>query len=627
MLEAFRKGAQSWPAKIFLALLLGSFAVWGIQDVFRGFQTADLAQVGNKSISSETFRTNLNRTLQQFSQQAGRNVTLEEARATGLDRQVLDRMIAEAAVDAQAQRLGIMVSDAAVGNAITNNKLFFDTQGKFDPARFGNLLSQNNLTEQGYVASEKGEMLRRAFSGAATDNIALPRTMVDALTRYREESRDVRYVTFTVNAADVPAPTDAQIQKQYESAPAAYTAPEYRSIAVMKVEPSDIASKVSVTDADINQSYESFKGEYFQPEKRDIIQLSFPDVAAAEKAKQRIDAGEDIMKIAGELKQKETDISFKGRLKGDFLDGKIAEAAFSLPEGAVSAPVQGSLNTAVLKVAKVYPEHQPTLAELKDTLKERVQLEKAREEIQSVYDAVEDARAQQTKFEDIASRAGIPFTLVPAISANGLDKAGKPVELPQKDEVLKTAFSSDVGVENDALQAGDGYVWMEVREVIPSAVKPLAEVKEQVKADWAATQLRTLAADKAKAIVEKAGNTTKLETIATELNGRIETATGLKRNETSEQFDGVAAAAAFSVPEKSLTWALDGDGKSARIIEVTKVTVPTGGASTASKEIADRARQGLSSDLLEAYLKSARDGTQVTLNEDLWRKIDGANTQ
>jgi peptidyl-prolyl cis-trans isomerase D len=192
---------------------------------------------------------------------------------------------------------------------------------------------------------------------------------------------------------------------------------------------------------------------------------------------------------------------------------------------------------------------------------------------------------------------------------------------------VRAAFAGEVGVEVDALQVGDGYVWLEVRGIIPSAVKPLAEVKDQVKADWAASKLRNLASEKAKAIVDKAGSTTKLESIATELNSRVETVSGLKRNETSEKFDGVATIALFSVAEKSLTWALEGDGKTARIIEVAKVTAPTMGASASAKEIADVARQGLSSDLTDSYLKTARNGTTVVLNEDLWRKIDGATSQ
>lgn len=626
MMEALRQGAKGWVAKVLLTLLIASFAVWGITDVFRGFQNADLATVGEQKISSETFRRDLNLSMQQFKNQTGTALTLEDARKIGLDRQVLDQMIARASLDTQGERLGIHVSDQAVATSIQNQKIFQDSKGVFDVARFRSLLQQNGMTEQGYVQSEKENLLRSSMSSIAEGNITLPRTMLSALTRYRDETRDGRYVSFTVSAADVPQPTDADLKKQYEATPAAYTAPEYRSVVVMKVEPSDMASKIQITDQEISDAYNTFKVEYYEPERRDILQLSFPDVSAAEKAKARIDAGEDILKVAAELGQKDKDITFTGKLIGDFLDEKIGEAAFALKEGDVSVPVVGSLNTALLKATKVVPAKQPTLEELKVVLKERLQLEKAREEIQSVYEAVEDERSQQTKFEDIAKKTGVPLIVVPAISSAGVDKTGQPVSLPNKDEVLKAIFASDVGVEVDALTAGEGYVWVDVREVIPSAVKPLADVKDTVKADWAAAQLRTLAGDKAKAIVEKAGANSRLESIAGELGVPIKTVSGIKRNNTSEDFDGVATLALFSVGEKALTWALEGDGKSARIIEVTKVNIPQGTATASAKEVQDVAKRGLGSDLLDSYLKSARAGTTVTVNEELWRQISGTTT-
>jgi peptidyl-prolyl cis-trans isomerase D len=626
MMEALRNGAKSWVAKVLLGLLIASFAVWGITDVFNGFQNADLVEVDGKGISSETYRQDLNRTIQQFGQQSGQNISLEDARKLGLDKQVLDRMIAQAALDAQADRLGIAMGDQAIASVVQKEPAFQNGEGKFDVARFRSILQQNGMTEQGYIASTKAEMQRRAMTDIAGGNVALPRTMLDALSRYRDESRDGRYVSFSVTEADVPAATEDELKKQYEATPTAYTAPEYRSVVLLKIDPTDLASKIQVSDQEVSDLYNTAKDEYFEPEKRDILQLSFPDVAAAEKAKVRLDAGEDIVKLAAELGQKVSDITFNAKLRGDFLDEKIAEAAFTLAEGTLSAPVAGALNTALLKVIKINAANQPTLEKVKPELTKRLQLQKAQEEIQSVYDAVEDARAQQTKFEDIGAKAGIPVLVIPAISQSGADKAGQPVSIPAQAEVLKAIYASDVGLDTDALQVNDGYVWYDVREVIPAAVRPLADVKDRVKADWIAMKLRTLASDKAKAIVEKSAGNTKLETIATEVGGTIKTVTAIKRNAVSEEFDGVAAIALFSVPEKSLTWALEGDGKTARIIEVTKVTLPAAGATASGKEIADLAKQGLSADLLDGYMKSARSGTTVTLNEELWRQISGNST-
>jgi peptidyl-prolyl cis-trans isomerase D len=629
MLEALRNAAKGWVAKLLLALLMLSFVVWGIADVFTGgFRAQELATVGDVKISSEAFRRDLNTEIQRISQQTGATFSVEDARRVGLDQQILDRIIGTAVLEAHAEELGLLVSDKAIVDEIAANPMFQSGDGTFDPARFRQILQTNGLDEATFLFDQKRDKLRRAITDLAADVGTTPLALTEALMRYRNETRDTRYFTFQVNESDVAPPTDVDLKKQFDTTPAAYTAPEYRSIAVMKVEPSDLADRLAVSTDELKAGYDKFKADYFTAEKRTILQLSFPDLGKAEDARKRIDGGEDFLKVAAEFGAKETDVTFADRSKSDFLDAKIAEAAFTLTEGQVSAPVQGDLTIALLKAAKVTPEHQRSLEEVAAELTKRLQLDKAHEEIQAVYDAVEDARAQQTKFEEIAAKAGIPFTLVPSVSAAGLAKDGSDVQLPAKAELLKAAFESDAGVENDALTPFDGYLWFEVREVVPSALRPLETVKEQVAKDYVAGKLRTLAGDRAKALVEKAGSTGKLDSLALESGGAIKSLAGVKRTDISEAFDGLAALALFASPEGALTWSLEGDGKSAKIIEVTKVRAPVlQTASAEAKSLADEAKNGIAGDTFEVMLRAVRASTDVTINETLWQSIRGGTTQ
>lgn len=633
-MEFLRNAAKTWVAKLLMALLVLSFGIWGIKDVsttflgdilsLTGFGPKDLVHVAGRTIMAPEYTNALQRQLKSISQQAGRNVTVDEAHSMGLDKQVLDSLIAGAAVDAQRDKLQLAISSNAVAADIAQNKMFQDATGKFDPNRFRQVLQQNNLTEEGFVASEKQNRLRATVTGVAEASIKLPQILSVALAQYRGETREAKYFTVTAIESDVAAPTEAELKKQYEATPAAYTAPEYRQIAVMKVDPADISSKISVNPEEIAAGYEKFKLDYFTPEKRTIVQLTFPNLDAAKKAKARIAAGEDILKIAAEIGAKETDVTLKDRQKGDFLDEKIADAAFALKQGEVSEPIEGSLAIALIKAVSVSPEKQSTLDEVKVELINRLQLEKAKDEIQATYDAVEDARGQQSKFEDIASKAGLPFLLIPAVSAAGLDKDGKEVTLASKEEVLKAAYASDVGNVDDALSVGDGYVWYEVRQVIPSALKSLDIVKAEVTKDFVAGKLRDAAAEKAKKLVERAVGGATLETLATEVKATIKTATGLKRNETSETFDGTASVALFAVGDQKFAWSLEGDGKTARVMQVTKITIPAVMATSPdAKKLQDEAAQGLSRDLSDSFIKAVRQNANVTINEELWRQNTG----
>jgi peptidyl-prolyl cis-trans isomerase D len=627
MLEMFRNAGKTWVAKILLLMLAGSFAVWGIRDIFGGFRATALATIGTQEISSQQFSDSFRQALQNLAQQTGQNLTAEDARKMGIDRSILNNLIQSAAIDAQAANLKLSISKQLIAEEAKANPIFKDSKGNFDPQLFARLLQQNGLNEEMFVASESRNRARSAITDAVDRGFTPPNTLVEALYRYRNEQRDARYFTIAASAADVAAPADEELKKHYEATPTAYTAPEYRSIAVMKVEPSDMAPKIIITPEALTAGYEKYKLDYFTPEKRTILQVSFPTVDEAKKAKDRIADGVDFLAIAKERGATDTDITFADKSKAEFLDKTIAEAAFKLKQDEVSDPVSGSLVTALLKATKITPEKQATLAEVKTDLTKRLQAERALDEIQSIYDAVEDARAGQTKFEDIAKAQGIPFTLVPAVSVAGLDPAGKEVDVPAKQEVLKAAFASDVSVENDALTPQDSYYWYEVREVIPSALKPLDAVKAQVSSDVTARKIRELLTEHATGLVKSLDGGATLERLATEAKAEIKTARGLKRNEASPDFDVPAVTALFSVPENEFAWSLEGDGKTAKIMQSQAVLAePFDSKSSAAKELVQSVKEAAAKDILTTYLTALQDQVGVSINNTLWQQVSGSPT-
>ena len=139
MLRGIRNASANWLGRAVMGtvmvLLAASFAVWGINDIFRGFGRSTLAKIGGTEIPIEQFRQLYNERLQQIGRQFGRALTPEQANAFGLDRQVLSDMIAEAGLDQQARKMGLGLSDADVVRRITGD-LAFQTKGQFNRATF-----------------------------------------------------------------------------------------------------------------------------------------------------------------------------------------------------------------------------------------------------------------------------------------------------------------------------------------------------------------------------------------------------------------------------------------------------------------------------------------------------------
>src|SRR6201998_4969881 len=111
MLRGLRKASSNWLGKAVMSVAMGalivSFGIWGIADIFRGFGQSTVAKVGSTEISINEFRQTYTDKLQQLGRQFGRPLTMDQARAFGLDRQTLQQTIAEAALDEEARRLGL----------------------------------------------------------------------------------------------------------------------------------------------------------------------------------------------------------------------------------------------------------------------------------------------------------------------------------------------------------------------------------------------------------------------------------------------------------------------------------------------------------------------------------------
>ena len=633
MMESMRNLAKTFVAKIMLGLLVVAFGLWGITGVagsafesiacIVGFCPSDLAQVGSVTIKGDEFTNMMQRQIRNMAQQTGQALTLDDARKMGVNAQVLDAMIAQAAVTQSVKKLGLSVSDKDLQSDLISNKQFQDKSGKFDIQAFRSALANAGSSEQQYFANQRRVHTEQAIVNSASNELALPKTLSDALNQYEGETRDVKYFDVTAIAADTVAPTDADLQAQYQKNPATYTAPEYRTGVVMVADAATTASAQKVSDDELQKAWEQHKGEFGTPEKRTIIQLSFKSVDDAAKAKARIVAGEDITKIAAENGLKESDILQTEKLREDFLDKAIGDAAFALKEGDVSEPVQGALATALLKAVKVTQAVNPTFEQSKAELTQRVQLEKAKAALQEVYNTVEDARAKNLKLEDIAKTQGLNLIVVPPISASGQNQEGADISATISPEALKAMYTSDVGVDNDAIQVGDGFIWYDVRSVIPSALKPFDQVKDKVTADLVAARVRQAAIDKSKAIVTALQGGKSLDEAAKDASATVKTISALKRNQQSEDFDGRELAAAFSVPDQGFAFSAGGDGKSARIMQVVKDTMPVVDVkNTDLNQVRDQIHGGFVNDLQSGLVDDLKKSAGVKLNNDLWKLVN-----
>ncbi len=152
MLNVLRQKAGSWVVKVLMLLLVVSFAIWGIGDVFFGHsRNPTVATVAGSAIPASELADAFDRALNNLQRQVGTTIDRQQAIQFGLMQQALQGLITRRLVDLRAHDMGLTVADDTLRQLITDNPMF-QSAGRFDRDRFEQLLQANGLTENGYLA-------------------------------------------------------------------------------------------------------------------------------------------------------------------------------------------------------------------------------------------------------------------------------------------------------------------------------------------------------------------------------------------------------------------------------------------------------------------------------------------
>jgi peptidyl-prolyl cis-trans isomerase D len=631
MLRNMRKAGQTLVGKIiatvFFGALIVSFAIWGIGDIFRTTPASAVAEVGGTTITVDQVRNAYTNELQRLGRQFRTVISAEQARAFGLDQQVVSNLVTEAVMAEQAKQMGLSVSDTLVAASIMNNPTFKGADGQFNRALFDQALRNAGLSEAGFVQEQRSAMARLHLAEAVAGDITVPAAARDALHRFSSERRAASYLLLTpAMAGDIPAPTAEQLQTFYNERKSTFRAPEYRAVTVMLLDAAALAKPDTVTEADARQAYEQQKANYGTPERRTIQQITFPSQADAEAAAAKIKEGTGFEAIATQRNVSPQDLELGTFTKTEMLDQAVADAAFALEPGAVSAPVAGRFGPVLVRVTQIQSEAVRPFEEVAAELRQEVARQRAQGQIEKIHDEIEDLRAGAKPLADIAKEKGLTLVQIPAVEAGGLDKAGNPVNLPEKDAVVKAAFASDIGVDNEALRTATGYVWYDVTGIEAPREKNLDEVRDQVATQWREDQVAQRLSEKANELFGRLEKGEAIEAVAQDAGAPVKNAADLARNTAKDDLATEAVNRIFAVPVGKAGHAANGTDARA-VFKVTSATVPPLITTTqAAQNAENQLRAGFGDDLISQYIAQVRQDLGVTINQQALRRATGGES-
>ena len=611
-----------------MGVLIVSFGIWGIADIFRGYGQSTLAKVGRTEIPTEQFRQILNDRLQQLGRQFGRPLTMEQARAIGFDRQVLQQTLAEAALDEEARRLGLGQSNEETMRVIFSDPNFKGVNGAFDPSRFQMLIRQLGYSEQRFIAEQRRVSLRRQIAGTVAAGLETPKVMLEALARFQNEQRAIEYVKLdAAQAGTIDPPSPEALAAYFDDHKTLFRAPEYRKISFVVVTPEEIGKWTEVSDEDARKVFEQRRDKYGTPERREVWQIMFPTTEEALAARNRIESGLSFEDLAKERGLSASDIDLGMIPKSSIGDPTIADAAFSLQSGEVSQPAQGKFGVALVKVGKIEPGVTAAYENVASEIKRDIAKERARTKVAELRDKMEDERGGGASVIEAAKKLGLAPVTIDEVDRSGRLPNGQPApNIPRGLDVVSQAFNSDVGVDNDPISFNGGYVWYDVLGITPSRERTLDEVKDQVEARWRNDQIASRLRAKATEMVQKLEQGGTFSDEAAQAGLKVETASGLKRDASAPGLPAATIAAAFRTAKDGVGQTPDPGANAWIVFRVTDITVPPVDlASDEINKLRDNIQRALTDEQLAQYITKLQSEIGTTVNETAFAQVTGAN--
>lgn len=618
MLQAIRSKAGSIVVKGLFAVLIATFGIWGIGDIFRNRPTDTIvATVGGQSIDASALQTALQPALERLSTQLGTEVDLHRAKQMGVVDQVLGQLVDESLLDQEAQRLRLDVSDAVIRDAITQDPMFRGASGGFDRGAFNALLAANHLSEAQYIARFRQQIPRDDMLLAITAGVAPAPRLVDQLYRYRDEQRVADIVALpAAGAGDVGEPSAAELTKFYDAHQDMFRAPEYRSFALASLSPSDFAAKIKVPEAKLKDAYDQRQDEFVLPERRDVQQILAHSQDQAKAAEAALAAGKDWAEVARTIAGQDPQTIDLGLVKREELPTQLADAAFGLAVNKPSAPIQSPLGWHILRVVKIVPPTTQTFDEVKSKLAADLAHSQAVDQLSVVANHVDDALAGGATLAEAAKKFGLKTTAVSAVDEQGLGRDDKKVALPVSPaEVLKLAFSTSEGRTSRVTQTPDGAIFvLQVSKIMPPSVRPLAEVKAKAVAAWQAEQRKDKVAKEAAALAAAVTPGKRLAAVAATKGLKTTTSPPLQRQSETPGVPPALVDKLFAAKPEGVVTVSDPTGSF--VAQLTKVEEPPVKAKDATAALSREVTAGIQADLGEEYARGLRARFPVEIHRD-----------
>jgi peptidyl-prolyl cis-trans isomerase D len=640
MLDRMRrhKGWLKWS----LALVVLTFVVLYFPDFLNTTtpglgpsQSQALASVNGTPVTVGTFTRRYAAQMNAYRQAYGGQISEQMLRQLGIDRQILQALIDEEAMVAEAGRQGLVVTDAEVRERILSLPSFQEGGRFIGEQRYRQALQFNNppYTVSEFEAAIRRELLVAKLQNAVAGWVTVSDAEVDAEYRRRNEKVKVDVVPVTAAAfrAQVTV-TDADLTTRFDANKETYRIGERRKFKYALVDVDQVRAGLTVTDADVQDFYTKNIAQYTTPAQvrasHILFQTSGKDEATVRTQAEAVLAqakapGADFAALARQHsedasnKESGGDLNYFGRGR---MVPEFEAAAFSMKPGDISNLVKTQFGFHIIKLVDTQPEVVRPITDVREEIADQLRWQKAQTEAESIAKTIASSAKTLADLERLAGERKF------AMQETGFFLTTEPVgDLGMQPELATTVFGLADGAVSAPQRVARGWVIASVTGRQDSYIPQLAEVRDRVREDVVTAKAAQLAEQKAATIaadlrtakdfaaaVKKAG----LEVRTSELVARGAALPEVGTNEAAEK-------AAFTLPVNGVSDPLTTPNGTAilRVVERNDVSADAvaGGRDALRDELVGTRRDRA----FRAYMEKVKTGYTITTDEALFTQVLG----
>lgn len=639
MLDRMRrhKGWLKWSLAIvvlaFILLYIPSF-LGNRSDV----SSSDvIARVEGNEITAGEFRKLYQAQLQQYRGAYGGKISEQMLKQLGIEQQILQQMVDERALMAEAARRGITVTDEEVRQRILSLP-YFQENGQFiGEARYRQILNMQNppVTTDEFEEGVRKQLLTDKLRAAVTDWVTAADADVQAEYNRRNEKVKLEVVPILVDKLRTQVQvSDAEVASYFDAHKADYKVGEKRKVRYLLIDIDAMRPRVTVTQREVQRFYDDNIETFTTPEQvraSDIVLKTGEgkdDAAVKAKAEEILKEakapGADFAALAKKYSEDQATAKNGGDLdyfsRGRMLP-EVEEAAFSMQPGQVSDVLKAQDGYHILKVTDRKAETTRTPEEAKPQITDQLLWQRARDKASELAFALEKKISNPGDLDKMAAENGLK------VQESAFITRDEPLmALGASPEISAEIFGMQDGKVSGALQTQRGYVFATVSGKQAPHVPKLDEVREKVHDDVIREKAFEIAQQKAAQVGAEAAKGGDLQKAAKAAGLEVKTTEMIARDQplpdvgVSPQVDAVA----FSLPAGAVSQPIRTDN-AVVVVRVVDKKQPTAAEYAADRE---KTREDLVNErrsrFFNAYMLKAKQAMNIVINREALQKMLGS---